>query len=151
MGGRQPGKALTPPAEKTIAGGENEPDFLPETPQNTPLNTTSLPEGATITDEGEVLFKQTRELFKQIHDHSGKVIGLMYKGPRMQSFTTLSEAQVRSRHNIYRSRADKEEVSEAVSAGINIWQWALSLYGKGDWVRKDNLETIHEPEEAVTP
>lgn len=120
-------------------------------PQNAPENAAALPEGATITEEGEVLFKQTRELFKQIHDHAGKVIGLMYKGPRMQSFTTLSEAQVRSRFNIYRARADKEEVSEAVSAGLHIWQWALSLYGKEDHVRKDNLETIHEPEEAVTP
>ncbi len=98
-----------------------------------------------------MLFKQTRELFKQIHDHNGKVIGLMYKGPRMQNFTTLSEAQVRSRFNIYRNRADKEEVSEAVATGLNIWQWALGLYGKADRVAIENLETIHEPEEAVTP
>lgn len=98
-----------------------------------------------------MLFKQTKELFKQIHDHTGKVIGLMYKGPRMQNFTTLSEAQVRSRFRIYQNRADKEEVSEAVATGLHIWQWALGLYGKADRVRKENLETIHEPEEAVAP
>lgn len=74
----------------------------------------------------------------------------MYKGPRMPEWSTLSAAQVRSRLGIYTKRADQGEVSEAVSNGLEEWTWAYGLFGTEQVVAQDNLETIHQPVEAVT-
>lgn len=73
----------------------------------------------------------------------------MYKGPRMPDWSTLSSAQVRSRLGIYTKRADQGEVSEAVSNGLEEWTWAYGLFGTEQVVAQDNLETIHQPVEAV--
>lgn len=114
-----------------------------------PIKPSELPDGATIQPDGVILFKQSRDLFKQIRDTSGKVIGLMYKGPRMENWSTLSSAQVRSRLGIYTQRADKGEVSDAVQNGLEEWTWAYGLFGGETIVRTDNLETIHQPEEGA--
>lgn len=74
----------------------------------------------------------------------------MYKGPRMDSWSTLSAAQVRSRLGIYAGRSEKGEVSEAVANGLDIWTWAYGLFGTAQPVKQDNLETIHQPVEAAT-
>jgi len=92
-------------------------------------------------------------LFKQIREPSGRVIGLMYRGPRMDGFQTLNASQVRARRNIYAKRSDAGEVSEAVHRGFDMWQWALALFSAEKFVSTENVETIHqpEPEEAVAP
>ena len=115
-----------------------------------PINPETLPEGAVETDDG-VLFKQTGDLFKQIHDQSGKVIGLMYKGPRSQSPSTLGMSQAKSRLNIYRKRSEAGEVSDAVQRGLEMWEWANNLFGAEKFARTENMQTIHEtePVEAV--
>lgn len=73
----------------------------------------------------------------------------MYKGPRMENWSTLSSAQVRSRLGIYTQRAEKGEVSEAVQNGLDEWTWAYSLFGSEQIIRNENIETIHQPQEGV--
>lgn len=74
----------------------------------------------------------------------------MYKGPRMESWSTLSAAQVRSRLGIYTGRAEKGEVSEAVANGLDEWTWAYSLFGSERIVKQETIETIHQPVEAAS-
>jgi hypothetical protein len=146
----------TPPAQHAEAGGDDtrtvdltKPDLRYETVAE--WHTDTLPDGAEVQNDGSVLFKQTRDLFKQIRDHSGKVIGLMYKGPRMEGFQTLNASQVRARRNIYAKRAEAGEVSEAVHRGFDMWQWALALFSAEKFVSTETVETIHhQPEEAAT-
>lgn len=65
---------------------------------------------------------------KQIFDQKGRVIGLLYKGPKMNIQTTLSEAQVRSRLGIYRERFKNGNKSRNVIDGIDFWTHALKLF-----------------------
>lgn len=104
-----------------------------------------------MNKDGSVLFKQTGDLFKQIRDTFGAVIGLMYKGPRMSAWSTMSAAQVKSRLNIYRKRAEAGEVSEAVARGLDVWIWASGLFGQPDAVDTESLVTIHSPGEGGEP
>jgi hypothetical protein len=110
----------------------------------------TLPDGAEPQEDGSILFKQTGDLFKQIRDKGGRVIGLMYQGPRMDGFQTLNASQVKARRNIYAKRADAGEVSEAVHRGFDMWQWALALFSSEKFVVTPTLETIHQPTEAGT-
>lgn len=74
----------------------------------------------------------------------------MYRGPRMNDWSTQSASQVRARLNIYKGRADKGEVSEAIERGLETWTWAYSLFGSEQIIRQDNMSTIHHPGEGVT-
>lgn len=138
MGGPRPGKVIAPPQNRD-AGGVKQVE----------IDAGKLPSGAELQADGSILFKQTQDLFKQIHDHAGKVIGLMYKGPRMQAWSTLSESQVRARKNIYTKRSEGGEVSDAVARGLDVWEWALSLFSAEIPVQTDDMETIHMPEEVA--
>lgn len=94
-----------------------------------------------------MLFKQTQDLFKQLHDpESGEVIGLLYRGPRTNGFTTLGHSQVRSRRNEYARRASAENASEAVVHGFKVWDWALRLFDTDRQVQATNVKTIHQSE-----
>ena len=115
--------------------------------QYAPINKSDLPDGAEITDEHTILFKQTGDLFKQIHGDSGEVIGLMYKGPRMAAWSTLSRSQVKSRLGIYQTRADGGEVSDAVRKGLEVWEWAFSLFHTHERVVQPDMATIHHDED----
>lgn len=97
--------------------------------------------------DGSVLFKQTGDLFKQVYDQKGQVIGLVYTGPRMSIPTTLSQAQVRSRKTIYEKRA--VDATEAVLRSLEIWTWALGLFGTNQTIMTDQIETIHQEEDAI--
>ncbi len=152
------GKVITPPANTAEAGGDvprttldiTTPDLKFETQK--PFGASEIPDNAELQADGWVLFKQTKDLFKQLQDpESGDVIGLMYRGPRMSGFSTLSIAQVRSRRNIYARRAADGEVSEAVAHALDVWDWALRLFTSAKSVNTGNLQTIHEtePVEAV--
>lgn len=72
------------------------------------------------------LFKQSGLVFKQVCDKNGVVIGLEYKGPRMDAPTTLSYTGVTSRISTYKKgvqRADK-----TVEKNLYIWSFALTLF-----------------------
>lgn len=77
--------------------------------------------------ENGFLFKQEGILFKQIISESGKVIGLAYKGPRMEEIQTLSAAQVRSRIGMY-DQNGHGRTDEAKTRNAAIWKFALSLF-----------------------
>lgn len=76
---------------------------------------------------------------KPIFDEKDRVIGLLYKGPKMNTQTTLSEAQVRSRLGIYQERLKKGNKSRNVTDGIDLWTYALNLF-----------DTKRHPAEAVS-
>lgn len=65
---------------------------------------------------------------KPVRDKQGRVIGLIYRGPRMDTSTTLSEAQVRSRLGIYQERQKQGNKSRNVTDGIDYWTYALGLF-----------------------
>jgi len=67
----------------------------------------------------------------------------------MQAWSTLSESQVRARKNIYTKRSEGGEVSDAVARGLDVWEWALSLFSAEIPVQTDDMETIHMPEEVA--
>lgn len=94
------------------------------------------------------MFKQTNDLFKQVYDQKGAVIGLIYLGPRMATPSTMSQAQVRSRKTIYERRAEID-ATEAVLRSLEIWTWALGLFGTTQPVLTDQIETIHQEEDAT--
>lgn len=85
------------------------------------------PDDVVLLDDGRFWFKQDSGLFKQVLD-GGKVIGLLYRKQRDGGdWTALGAAQVRSRCEIYRRRAQGEG-SEAARRGAACWAWALSLF-----------------------
>lgn len=77
-------------------------------------------------ENGYILFKQTGELFKQIRNAQGKVIGLEYKGPRMEHPTTLSYSQVVSRISSYRNNTGRRD--ETRIKMLEVWTAALELF-----------------------
>lgn len=162
---RPAGKVLTPAATDTAtAAGETK---APTTPppastylndlehdlrdrvrqQYAPVNKRDLPDGAVLSDDHTILFKQTGDLFKQIQDPSGAVVGLMYKGPRMAAWSTLSRSQVKSRLGIYQTRADAGEVSDAVRKGLEVWEWAFGLFHTHERVVQHDISTIHHDQQ----
>ena len=95
-----------------------------------PFTRADLPDnGAELLPNGSIMFKHTPVVFKQIVNQHGKVVGVMYKGPRMESFTTYGQAQVKSLLGGYQRRSSKD-VSESVSKGLDIWEWAYGLFLK---------------------
>lgn len=147
MGRRKPGKVLAPPAERTADGDKKTQRFDLSTPQYPLPDHAELPDGAEIQEDGAVLFKQTGDLFKQVYGTNGAVIGLIYLGPRMASPSTMSQAQVRSRKSIYERRAEVD-ATEAVLRSLEIWTWALGLFGTTQSVTTEQIQTIHQEEEA---
>lgn len=71
----------------------------------------------------EILFKQTNTLFKQIFDTEGNVIGLMYKGPKMAQYTTISFSQAKSLAGVYESREGENNKAQK-----QMWHYALTLF-----------------------
>jgi len=86
----------------------------------------TFPPQETEEKNGYILFKQTGELFKQIRDAAGKVIGLEYKGPRMEHPTTLSYSQVVSRISSYRNNTGRRD--ETRTKMLDVWTAALELF-----------------------
>lgn len=71
----------------------------------------------------EILFKQTQTLFKQVFDNDGNVIGLMYKGPKMAKYTTISYSQAKSLAGVYESREGENNKVQK-----QMWHYALTLF-----------------------
>lgn len=71
----------------------------------------------------EILFKQTQTLFKQVFDNDGNVIGLMYKGPKMSKYTTISYSQAKSLAGVYESRDGENNKVQK-----QMWHYALTLF-----------------------
>lgn len=86
----------------------------------------TFPPQDTEESNGYILFKQTGELFKQIRNAEGKVIGLEYKGPRMEHPTTLSYSQVVSRISSYRNNTGRRD--ETRTKMLEVWTAALELF-----------------------
>lgn len=80
--------------------------------------------------EDTFLFKQEGILFKQLFDDAGNVIGLAYKGPRMDSTQTISRAQVLSRIGQYETGPGRTDETRA--RNLAIWRFALSLFTFAD-------------------
>ena len=119
---------LSPPFN-ALSGNQYRPESSPEQlGEIAPFSPSDLPDDAVITSDNAVLFKQTQELFKQIRNEHGRLIGLIYRGPRTTGETTLNFAQVKARRNIYIGRSNRGEVSQAVAAGLEVWEWAFSLF-----------------------
>lgn len=76
--------------------------------------------------EDTFLFKQEGILFKQLFDDHGNIIGLAYKGPRMEQTQTISRAQVLSRIGQYETGPGRTD--ETRSRNLAIWRFALSLF-----------------------
>lgn len=106
--------------------------------------TTPSPAPPTAEFDDE-LFKQTPELFKQIiiphTDEEGTVIGIKYKKWR-GGWTTYDYNTVRGQWGIYLRRAQKGEVSQAVTDGLEKWEYAMSLFEEGRRELRDNLQTV---------
>ena len=77
----------------------------------------------------EILFKQTNTLFKQIFDSEGTVVGLMYKGPKMTEYTTISFSQAKSLSGVYESRDGENN-----RAKKQMWDYALTLFNHKEMV-----------------
>lgn len=90
-------------------------------------------------------------MFKQIRDDRGKLIGLIYSGPRMDYASTLNFPQVLARMNIYRRRAEKGEASQAVEAGLQVWEWAVGLFEQGREALADATpaESLQDEKEVI--
>lgn len=102
----------------------------------------TFPPQDTEESNGYILFKQTGDLFKQIRNTEGKVIGLEYKGPRMEHPTTLSYSQVVSRISSYRNNTGRRD--ETRTKMLEVWTAALELFE----LPKGELVTVNENEEV---
>lgn len=98
------------------------------------LDGTTLSDAPAEITKDDDLFKQKADLFKQIiiphRDDNGKVIGIKYKKWKGE-WTTYDYNTVRGQYGIYQRRAAKGEVSEAVTDGLEKWQYAMSLFEEG--------------------
>lgn len=118
----EPARVLSEPV-RTIAP-------TPAEPNNDAINLAlfklpTLPRGVEQQEDGFLLFKQTGELFKQVRD-AGIVIGLLYKGPRMENPQVMSYAQVKSRISSYKNNKWRNE--ETRRDMIDMWEFALALF-----------------------
>jgi uncharacterized protein YcsI (UPF0317 family) len=77
----------------------------------------------------------------KVRDQKGRTIGLIYKGPNMPTETTMSEAQVRNRLDIYKKRYQDGNKSKNVLDAIDFWQHALLQFSE---------QSGSKPEEAAT-
>lgn len=99
-----------------------------------------LPNGFEYQPNGVVLFKQDMSLFKQQIDEHGRVIGLQYKGPK-SDWTAIGYSQVKAYHTQAIKRSN-ETVSDAVSAALDKWEWAISIFEKNEAIQSDNIKPI---------
>jgi len=83
-------------------------------------------EALTVSDGDTYMFKQSEILFKQVRDKNGIVIGLEYKGPRMDKPTSLSYTGVTSRISTYKKGVGRAD--ETRERNLYIWHFALSLF-----------------------
>lgn len=84
-----------------------------------------LPGGVEQQEDGFIRFKQTGDLFKHVREE-GIVIGLLYKGPRMQNPQVMSYAQVKSRISSYKNNKWRNQATRAEM--IAMWEFALGLF-----------------------
>jgi hypothetical protein len=65
---------------------------------------------------------------RNILDSKGRVIGIVYRGPKKDIDTTMSEAQVRNRLTIYLDRYASGNKSQNVIDAIDFWTAALNRF-----------------------
>lgn len=95
-----------------------------------PFTRADLPSsGAEILPDGSILFTQQYTVCKQLQNTSGKVVGLLYKGPKMQTFDSMGIVHVKNKLSTYERRA-QNECSDAVQRGLDLWEWAYGLFQK---------------------
>lgn len=98
--------------------------------------TSNIQEEQPEAGEPEHLFKQNLDLFKQTilpsTDSQGRVIGIKYRKEN-DEWVTYPLTQVQAFHRRYLSRA-LEKPTEANKEGYAKWNYALSLFGKGERV-----------------
>lgn len=103
------------------------------------------PRSTEQADDSDDLFKQNPNLFKQriqAHkDEAGRTIGIKYL-KKDNTWTTYDYNTVRGQWKIYQSRAQKGEVSQAVTEGLEKWEYAMSLFEEGRKEIVGNLQTI---------
>lgn len=117
----------------------------------------SEPSGMSLPAEDEELFKQKPNLFKQkiqAHkDDTGLVIGIKYQKEN-GNWTTYAYPAVKAQYQIYLQRAQKGEVTPAVSDGLEKWEYAMTLFPQGrsvvyaDRVERENMQVIKHQEEV---
>lgn len=83
-------------------------------------------ETLVLTGNDTYLFKQSDVLFKQVRGGDGVVIGLEYKGPRMDKPTSLSYTGVTSRISTYKKGVQRAD--ETIERNLYIWNFALTLF-----------------------
>lgn len=103
------------------------------------------PPPSTACDDDE-LFKQNVHLFKQSilphTDDAGRVIGIKYR-KKDGNWTTYNYNTVRGQWGIYLRRAQKGEVSQAVTDGLEKMEYAMSLFQEGrEEMQRANLQTV---------
>jgi len=108
-----------------------------------------------IAAEDDELFKQKPNLFKQKiqahRDDTGLVIGIKYQKEN-GTWTTYAYPAVRAQYQIYLQRAQKGEVTPAVSDGLEKWEYAMTLFPAGrsvvhaDRAGRANVEVITHQE-----
>jgi len=108
-----------------------------------------------IAAEDDELFKQKPNLFKQKiqahRDDTGLVIGIKYQKEN-GTWTTYAYPAVRAQYQIYLQRAQKGEVTAAVSDGLEKWEYAMTLFPAGrsvvhaDRAGRANVEVITHQE-----
>lgn len=105
---------------------------------------TTPSEHQTANDDDD-LFKQNVILFKQNilphTDDAGRVIGIKYR-KKSGDWTTYDYNTVRGQWGIYQRRAQKGEVSQAVTDGLEKWEYAMSLFEEGRRELRENLQTV---------
>ncbi len=117
-------------------------DQVTEATLNAPISAPSAPAQGADDDD---LFKQNIELFKQNilphTDADGRVIGVKYR-KKGGDWTTYDYPTVRGQYRIYLQRAQKGETSQAVSDGLEKWQYALTLFEEGGVEIQENIRAI---------
>lgn len=105
---------------------------------------TPTPSPSEASDDDE-MFKQNVSLFKQNilphTDDAGRVIGIKYR-KKDGNWTAYDYNTVRGQWGIYLRRAQKGEVSQAVTDGLEKWEYAMSLFEEGRRELRENLQTV---------
>lgn len=97
-----------------------------------PFTRADLPSsGAELLPDGSILFTQQATVCKQLQNTSGKVVGLLYKGPKMERFDSMGIVHVKNKLSTYHRRG-QNEASDAVQRGLDLWEWAYNLFLKNE-------------------
>jgi len=95
-----------------------------------PFTRADLPSsGAELLADGSILFTQQSTVCKQLQNTNGMVVGLLYKGPKMQMFDSMGIVHVKNKLSTYQRRGENE-ASDAVQRGLDLWEWAYNLFQK---------------------